>query len=209
MQSEKKVLVSSISSDLDKHQEFNVGTLKLILGPMFSGKTTALIREFREWSSINKKPLCINYIGDDRYGNVCENNMYNHNRLSVKCTYASKLKDVSDDLVKNSDIILINEGQFFSDLIEFVKVWCETYGKNVVVCGLDGDYKRMMFGDILKLVPLADSVEKLNAFCAKCADGTKAHFTHRCSKETEQIVIGSSNYVALCRKCYVNETRSD
>jgi thymidine kinase len=186
----------------------NCGTLKIILGCMFSGKTTALIREFREWSSIKKKPLCINYIGDDRYGNVCENNMYNHNLLSVECIHVSKLEEVNDDLVRSADIILINEGQFFSDLVPFCQKWCEQYGKNIVVCGLDGDYKREMFGEILKLIPLADSVEKLNAFCARCADGTKAHFTHRCSKETDQIIIGSSNYISLCRSCYKKEIPS-
>lgn len=184
------------------------GTLKVIIGCMFSGKTTALIREFREWSSIKKNPLCINYSGDNRYGNICENNMYNHNLLSVECIHVSALEEVDPKLIKSADIILINEGQFFSDLIKFSRLWCEEFGKNVVVCGLDGDFKREMFGDILKLIPLADSVEKLNAFCAKCSDGTKAQFTHRCSSETEQIVVGSSNYMALCRSCYLELSKN-
>ena len=184
------------------------GSIKIILGPMFSGKTTSLIREFREWSSINKKPLCINYIKDDRYGNVCENNMYNHNLLSVKCTYVSNLKDVDESLVKDHDVILVNEGQFFTDLVESCKKWAEEFNKNVVVSGLDGDYQRETFGDILKLIPYADSVEKLNAFCAICANGKRAPFTFRKTKETEQVVIGSSNYVALCRDCYISESQN-
>jgi thymidine kinase len=183
------------------------GTLKVILGCMFSGKTSALITEFREWSSIGKKPLCINYVGDNRYGNICEGNMYNHNLVSVKCIHVSKLEEVGSELINESDVLLINEGQFFCDLVKYSRLWCEDLNKHVVVCGLDGDFKREMFGEILKLIPLADSVEKKTAYCALCSDGTKALFSHRKSVETEQIVIGSSNYMALCRKCYLESNR--
>jgi thymidine kinase len=178
------------------------GTIKLILGCMFSGKTTELQREFREWSSIDKKPLCINYIDDNRYGNIFSN-MYNHNEIGVECIKVGKLSDVNIELLKKSEIILINEGQFFHDLVEFCLLWCEEYGKNIIVCGLDGDYLRRPFGRILDLMPLADSVVKLTAYCKKCSDGTKALFTHRKSSETEQVVIGANNYEALCRKCYL------
>jgi len=179
------------------------GSIKVILGPMFSGKTTDLIREFREWSSIKKKPLCINYDGDNRYGNVFENNLYNHNLMAVECIKTNNLKDIDNKLIINADVILINEGQFFHDLVEYCKLWCDTYNKNIIVCGLDGDYQRKPIGKILELIPLSDSIVKFSSFCAKCADGTRAYFTHRKSKETEQIVIGTNNYEALCRKCYL------
>lgn len=183
------------------------GSIKIILGCMFSGKTTALIREFREWSSINKQPLCINYSGDNRYGNVCENNMYNHNLLSVQCIYVSQLKDVDTSLIEKSDIILVNEGQFFPDLVDYCLLWCEKLGKNIVVSGLDGDFQRKPFGKILDLIPLAESVKKLNAFCANCANGIRASFTHRKSQEKEQVVIGTHNYEALCRTCFIEKNK--
>ena len=171
---------------------------------MFSGKTTALIREYMEWKSIGKIPLCINFSSDNRYGLVQEKKMYNHNLLFAECIYVNELKEVSQDTIQKYDVILINEGQFFIDLVEYAKLWCETYGKNIVVSGLDGDYKRDTFGEILKLVPLADSVKKIHAFCAKCANGTPAWFTHRKSKDTKQISIGGADiYEALCRKCYL------
>lgn len=182
------------------------GYIKIVLGCMFSGKTTELIREYREWASINKKPLCINFIDDNRYGNIY-NNMYNHNELSVECLKVSKLQDINIDFINNSEIILINEGQFFSDLVKYVLLWCEKYNKTIIVSGLDGDYKRCAFGEILELIPFANEVIKLNAFCANCRDGTKAFFTHRKSNETEQIVIGANNYEALCRKCYLEKTK--
>jgi thymidine kinase len=183
------------------------GTIKIILGCMFSGKTTELIREFREWSSIDKKPLCINYIDDNRYGDIY-NNMYNHNELSIECVKVSCLSDVSETLINSSEIILINEGQFFPDLIEYCKLWCDVYNKKIIVSGLDGDYMRKPFGKILELIPYCDYVYKLNAFCYKCKNGKKAPFTSRKSTETEQIIIGgSNNYEALCRNCF-NENQT-
>ena len=107
-----------------------IGSIKVILGCMYSGKTSELQREFNEWSSISKKPLCINYIDDNRYGNIFTN-MYNHNEVSVECIKVGSLKDVNEKLVNDTEIILINEGQFFPDLVEYCQLWCESYGKNI------------------------------------------------------------------------------
>ena len=182
------------------------GTIKIILGCMFSGKTSSIASEFHKWTSIGKNPLCINYIGDDRYSNVLENNMYTHNHMTVRCVYVAKLSEIEAKIIEECDVILVNEGQFFCDLVENCLVWCEKLNKNIVVSGLDGDFQRHPFGEILKLIPLADSVEKLNAFCTECADGTLAPFSHRKSKEKEQIIVGSlDSYEPLCRKCYLKK----
>lgn len=187
-------------------QSENYGSIRIILGCMFSGKTTELIREFREWSSINKKPLCINFIDDNRYGNTF-NNMYNHNEMSIECIKVSCLAEVPQSLIDSAEIILINEGQFFSDLVDHCRSWCDDFNKNIIVSGLDGDYMRKPFGKILDLIPYADHVEKLNAFCQKCKNGKRAPFTYRKSNETEQIIIdGANSYEALCRSCFVELT---
>ena len=182
------------------------GSIKIVLGCMYSGKTTEVIKECKKWTSISKNALCINYIGDTRYSTDSnDTNLYSHDLHIVKCVMISKLSDVSIDLIKASDIILINEGQFFGDLIENCLLWCETYSKNIIVSGLDGDFKRKPFGKILDLIPYADSVVKMNAFCSLCADGTLANFTLRLSNEEEQILIGSKNYIAVCRKHYLEK----
>jgi thymidine kinase len=181
------------------------GSLKVILGCMFSGKTSELQREFYEWSSIGKRPLCINYTDDTRYG---DNGMYNHNEKYVDCIKVKTLNTVDISLIKESEIILINEGQFFPDLTENVKLWCDNYRKNIIVGGLDGDAKRERFGQILDLVPHADSIVKLSAYCKKCCDGTKAIFTHKTSGKEEQVDIGGADkYEALCRQCYLNNPK--
>lgn len=175
-------------------------SIKIILGCMYSGKTTEVISLCNKWFSISKKVVCINYEFDNRYGN--DEQLYSHDLVTVDCIKTLRLELVDNKIINDADIILINEGQFFPDLIEYCLLWCEKYGKNIIVSGLDGDYKRQPFGDILNLIPYADTVTKLYAFCTMCQNGTHAIFTHRNSEEKEQIVIGSNNYMALCRNCY-------
>ena len=68
--------------------------------------------------------------------------------------------------------------------------------------GLDGNYKREPFGQILKLIPHAESVVKLHALCMLCGDGTKASFTKRLTNESSQKLIGNTNYIPVCRECH-------
>jgi thymidine kinase len=178
------------------------GYLKIIIGPMFSGKTTSLIDIYERYNSINKHVYVVNYSGDTRYSDAM---LSSHNNKTIPCMFAHRLRDIfSGEAVMDyhsADIILINEGQFFPDLYEVVVELVELYGKTVYVCGLDGDFKRRSFGQLSQLIPICDEVQKLSAKCSDC--GNSAIFSHRISKEKEQIVIGSSNYKPLCRGCYL------
>lgn len=182
----------------------STGSIEIIVGCMYSGKTTAVINLCKQWGTI-MKILCINYADDTRYGD--DNNLYSHDLNKIACVKTLKLSDIDIDTIKSSDIILINEGQFFSDLYDCCIIWSESYNKKLIISGLDGDFKREPFGQILKLIPVCDSITKLTALCPICKDGTKALFTHRLSTEKDQIVIGSSNYVALCRKHYCEKNK--
>lgn len=174
----------------------NGGYLELILGPMFSGKTTRLIQHYKAYNFIGKKIAVINYDLDTRYSTTT---LSSHDLIEIPCVFSSTL---DENLWMHADVVLINEGQFFKDLVPAVENMVEGYGKHVYICGLDGDFRRCKFGSILELIPLCDRVEKLSAFCALCKDGTPACFSHRVSDEQLQIVIGSSNYMPLCRCCY-------
>jgi thymidine kinase len=103
--------------------------------------------------------------------------------------------------LNDTDVILINEGQFFADIYEFALNMVETRGKTVHICGLDGDFQRNKFGKLLDLIPYADDVVKLKSRCHVCSKS--AAFSHRLSGEVEQVVIGSDNYIPLCRGCYI------
>jgi len=184
------------------------GSIEIVLGCMYSGKTTEIIKECKKWNSISKNALCINFSGDTRYSiNEQDTNLYSHDLSNVKCLLVSKLSDVPIEIIELADVILINEGQFFCDLIDNCRLWCEKYKKNILVSGLDGDFQRQPFGQILDLIPYANHVRKMNAFCSLCKDGTLAQFTLRLSDEKEQIVIGSKNYIAVCRKHYLEKMK--
>ena len=75
-------------------------------------------------------------------------------------------------------------------------------GKKVYVCGLDGDFERKKFGQLLDLIPLCDKVTKLTSLCSLCKNGTPGIFSKRIGTEKEQTVVGSDNYIPVCRNCY-------
>ena len=172
------------------------------MGCMYSGKTSELIREQRRQQKIGRKILCINYIDDNRYSG--ENYIVSHNEDKITCIKVKKLCDVSNNMIDYCDSIFIDEGQFFSDLKKYVLLWCEEHNKDIFIIGLDGDFKREPFGDILNLIPFCDNVIKLKALCTMCNDGTEALFTHRLNKSHDQICI-NNDYIALCRKHYISE----
>ncbi len=176
------------------------GYLKIILGPMFSGKTTELIRIFKRYSSCDTIKCCvINHKDDTRYDDTL---MSSHSKEMIS---AYNFKTLSEFLKNNLhykyDIILINEGQFFDDLYECVDMLVNKHNKKLYICGLDGDYQRKKFGKILDIIPLCDDVVKLKSICKDCKvrDGI---FTHRLSHEKEQKLVGINNYIPLCRLCY-------
>lgn len=177
------------------------GYLEIILGPMFSGKTTRLIERYRAYTYIGKRVIVVNYSLDTRYSHTM---LSSHDRVEIPCIFAGSLMGaVSLDAVVDADVVLINEGQFFADLVPAVHKMINEQKKHVYVCGLDGDFRRQKFGTILDLIPFCDRVEKLTALCAQCRNGTPAIFSNRITDESSQVVIGSDNYRPLCRTCYM------
>lgn len=177
-------------------------SLTLIIGPMYSSKSSEIIRSIRRYKTINKNILAINHACDTRYDKNC---IATHDLVKEECTSVQSLIPLIDSSeYKNADVIFIEEGQFFADLFDFVVQAVETDGKKVMVAGLDGDYKREPFGDILRLVPYADKVKKFSALCKKCGDGTYAHFTKRIVETSGTICVGGvETYEAVCRKHYL------
>lgn len=176
-----------------------VGKIKLILGPMFSGKTSSLCEEIRIYEAIDKKTFCINHHHDIRYG---ENAIYTHYGEKVPAIMTDKLMTLVDNPdYLNSDLVAINEGQFFTDLTDFC-MYTKKLGKDIIVCGLDGDYKQEMFPSIIQLLPKVDKKIFKTAKCKICKDHTDAPFTKRIVEQTEQILIGGkTEYIPVCGNC--------
>ena len=185
------------------------GYLEIVLGPMFSGKTTRLIQAYKKYKYIGKQVVVINYAEDTRYDATM---LSTHDKIMIPCIQSKTMSEIWYDTshsshaqLKNADVILINEGQFFQDLYDIVLEMVDVYSKRVYICGLDGDFQRNKFGRVLDLIPRCDKVDKLHSLCSKCRNGTEAIFSHRITTESSQIVIGSDNYIPLCRNCYVRE----
>lgn len=192
--------------------------LEVILGCMFSGKTSKLVEIYKQCKFCSMSVAVINHSIDTRYD---ENLLSTHDQIKIPCIRTNNLFDlwihninldstVNLDLIPrfkdkfviySSDVILINEGQFFSHLEDFVKLLL-SHGKKVYVCGLDGDFERKKFGQILDLIPLCDKVTKLKSLCSQCKNGTPGIFSKRVTSETEQTIVGADNYISVCRMCY-------
>jgi thymidine kinase len=179
--------------------------LGLYVGPMFCGKTTKILDIYKQCKFCNISVYIINHSIDKRYH---ETMVSSHDKIMAPCLQATNLGDIWNNpdeenykALRNSDVILINEGQFFPDLYEVVVDMLKNK-KKIYVCGLDGDFERKKFGAILDLIPLCDEICKLKSLCSLCKNGTAAIHSMRLTSETEQTVVGSDNYIPTCRNCY-------
>lgn len=182
-----------------------MSSLELIIGPMFAGKSCELFRKIRLLKVLNKSYIVIKSLTDTREQNDI---ITTHNFDKETCYILTNLKDIYNTIDKNYfdtiDTILIDEGQFFNDLKDTTIELVEKYNKKIIISGLDGDFNRNMFGQILDLIPYSDKCTKLSAMCLKCKDGTPGIFSHRINISDNQICIGASDkYISVCRKHYM------
>ncbi|XP_060906520.1 thymidine kinase, cytosolic [Labrus mixtus] len=172
------------------------GQIQVIFGPMFSGKSTELMRRVRRFQIAQYNCLVIKYAKDTRYS---DDGMATHDKNTMAAVPANCLADVRP-LALKACVIGIDEGQFFPDTVDFCEEMANL-GKTVIVAALDGTFQRQPFGNILNLVPLAESIVKLHAVCMQCYK--EAAYTKRIGAEKEVEVIGGADkYQAVCRKCY-------
>lgn len=179
------------------------GFIELIIGPMFSGKSTQLINIFNRYKKINKNILLINHPYNKRYDSdqiMTHNNYFLQNCLITDDLLS--LQNTTKYIMAN--IIIIEELQFFNNAYEFITYAADNDNKYIIAAGLNGDYKRNIFGDMYKLIAHADKIKKLSALCIYCNDGTKAHFTLKKTNNDKILEVGENNiYEAVCRKHYL------
>ena len=179
-----------------------MGTLKIIIGPMWSSKSTALLALYRKYRAIGKGVLLLNHASDVRY---MKDGISTHDGIMEKCHMINNLSEMMRlPDYGSSEVVLINEGQFFQDLLTVLPRECDGTEKTFVVAGLSGGYERQPVGDILLLIPHAETVEKLEGLCQDCHDGTPGPFTKRKVpvRDGESLVGGALEYKCVCRKHY-------
>lgn len=178
-------------------------SLEVVVGPMFSGKSSYALSYVRRQRAIGKLVLIIKPKIDNRYS--LENVMVTHDNERLSCV----VWDTRDMLCSftdfNYDCYVIEEAQFFQGLKHFCEILLK-HSKNILVVGLDGCAKQNKFGEILDIIPLCSSVKKLNALCFLCKDGTLAPYTKSNKIPECQIDVGGAEkYVAVCLRHLTNE----
>lgn len=171
--------------------------MEIIIGSMFSGKSTELIRRISRLESIGKSVLVVNSSKDTR----CDNEVQTHDKkthYALKCDTLNEI--IKNNLIDDYDIIAIDEAQFFSDLYETVYFLWRKGNKHFIICGLDGDFKQEKFGQILDLIPLATKVDKLYGYCTLCNNTTEGTYTIRknSSIQNTEYIGGKEEYICVC-----------
>ena len=175
-------------------------SLDIVLGPMFSGKSSHAMSYVRRKRAIGKKVIVIKPNIDRRYSQ--DDVMVTHDREQIPCM----VWDVNETLVPRleitvNDCVVIEEAQFFRGLCQFVVYLLKSYKRDILVVGLDGDARQESFGEVLKCIPFATNVTKLHAYCMLCKDGTVAPFTRRNDDSGPQVDVGGSDkYLPVCIK---------
>jgi thymidine kinase len=175
-------------------------SLEIVIGPMFSGKSSYALSYIRRQSAIGKKVLVIKPNIDNRYSD--EDMLITHDKERTPCI----LWPVEQELtpthqMRTVDCIVFEEAQFFKGLSNLATYVMRSYNKDILIVGLDGDARQEKFGEILDCIPWATTVKKLNALCSRCRDGTLGPFTIRKDDNNQQIDVGGSDkYVSVCLK---------
>ncbi|MBU8871491.1 MAG: thymidine kinase [Gemmatimonadales bacterium] len=172
------------------------GWIEVICGPMFSGKSEELIKRIRRAQIAKRRVQIFKHGSDVRYDAT---SIVSHSQQSLPGTAVSNVNDIMDLVDDRTELVAIDEAQFFELDILSVTNKLANQGKRVIVAGLDLDYRGRAFGPMPELICSAEYVTKQLAICMEC--GEPANFTQRLTKDTSQIVVGASEtYEARCRR---------
>ena len=173
-------------------------SLEIVIGPMFSGKSSHAMAFVRRQRAIGKSVIVIKPDIDTRYSQ--DNVMVTHNNEQIPCKVWPTDRPLTPvySIIEN-EFIVIEEAQFFKGLYSFVQYVLKAYNRHILVVGLDGDATQNKFGEVLDCIPYAKSVTKLCALCAECRDGTLAPFTKRTGHMEAQVDVGGNEkYIPVC-----------
>jgi thymidine kinase len=171
---------------------------------MFSGKSTELIRRYNRYTLGNKKCIMIKYKNDCRYDPLM---IVTHDNIKIKAIVCEFLYE-ADQIIKEYDVICIDEVQFYKDAHIFCDKWANQ-GQIVEACGLNGTFNRTEFPIISQLIPLADNITFLKAICKET--GNEAVFSQLntdstgLNKETNELIGGSDKYSASDRETFIRK----
>jgi len=181
------------------------GWIEVVAGPMFSGKSEELIRRLRRAAIARQRLQVFKPALDNRYG---ENDVVSHSRWRVPSETVERADEILRRLDPRTEVVGIDEAQFFDETLSSVCRHLADLGKRVIVAGLDMDYRGVPFGPMPELLAIAEQVLKITAICARC--GAQASYSQRLVPSDERVVVGSGDaYEARCRRCHEPEGAID
>ena len=176
----------------------NVGSIEVICGSMFSGKSEELIRRLRRAMIARQKVQAFKPEIDDRFS---PDDIVSHDDRRIECEKVKTCEDVLRLVRDDTKVVGIDEAQFLGDGLVAVCEKLAGEGRRVVVAGLDQDYRGRPFEPIPQLLALAESITKTMAVCMRC--GAPANKTQRLIASDERIVVGAGEtYEPRCRSCF-------
>jgi thymidine kinase len=178
------------------------GSVEVIAGSMFSGKTEELIRRVRRAMYAGLRVEIFKPSLDTRYS---ETRVVSHDEKSIVSTPVENTSSILL-LAAGVEVVGIDEAQFFDDTLPEVCSSLADSGTRVIVAGLDMDFAGKPFGPMPALMAIAEYVTKVHAICVRC--GNLAHYSHRKTDDEKVVVLGEKDiYEPLCRSCYLEAVR--
>lgn len=180
-------------------KEKKVGSIEVVCGSMFSGKTEELIRRLKRARIAKQNVQIFKPSVDVRYS---ETDVVSHDDTAIPSTPIDSSNSLLLLVDDNVDVVGIDEAQFIDNDLANVCVELANNGARVIVAGLDMDFKGVPFGPVPALCAVADYVTKVHAICMKC--GSPAVFSHRLVADERRVMLGETQeYEPLCRGCYL------
>lgn len=174
------------------------GSIEVICGSMFSGKTEELIRRLKRAQYARQKVEIFKPAIDTRYH---DEQVVSHDSSRIHSTPVPAASNIML-LASDTEVVGIDEAQFFDEELVNVCVHLANNGVRVIIAGLDMDYLGKPFGPMPKLMSIAEYVTKVHAICMRC--GALANHSHRLTKNDSLVLLGETDsYEPLCRSCFV------
>jgi thymidine kinase len=185
------------NEDVFKRRSELGGSIEVICGSMFSGKTEELIRRLRRAQIARLNVEIFKPKTDTRYH---DSEVVSHNQTSIPSTPVDSSSAILL-LGSHVQVVGVDEAQFFDDELPYVCNTLANKGVRVIVAGLDMDYKGKPFGPMPALMAMAESITKVHAVCVKC--GNPALYSYRLVPNDAKILLGEmESYEPRCRKCF-------
>jgi thymidine kinase len=183
--------------DVIRHQP-NQGWIEVIVGSMFSGKSEELIRRLRRAQIARQKVQIFKPVIDTRYA---EDHIVSHSEMRIPSTAVISSRRLLEQVEVDTEVVGIDEGQFFDPELPMICNTLADHGKRVIVAGLDQDYLGKPFEPMPQLLAIAEYITKTLAICMVC--GNPANHTQRLVANGDRVLLGAGGtYEARCRACF-------